>query len=90
MQELIPYLNIIVVVICAAFGYIIKNAIPKISNNFIPLISGVLGILITAWVMMEITPEVLATGLVSGLAATGCYELITKLINQFGKDKTND
>lgn len=83
MQELIPYLNIIVVIICAAVGYIVKNAIPKISNNFIPLISGCLGILITAWVNLEVSPEVLATGLVSGLAATGCYELITKLINEF-------
>lgn len=78
----------VIVIICAAVGYIIKNFLPDSLNNFIPLFSGVLGVFIACWAVSAFTPEVLATGLVSGLAATGCYELVKKLIEQYGKDKT--
>lgn len=88
MDFLTQYLSIVIIIICAAVGYIIKNFLPDSLNNFIPLFSGVLGVFIACWAVSAFTPEVLATGLVSGLAATGCYELVKKLIDQFGKDKS--
>lgn len=88
MEFLTQYLSVVIVIICSAVGYIIKNFLPDNLNNFIPLFSGVLGIFIACWTVETFTPEVLATGLVSGLAATGCYELVKKLIDQFGKDKS--
>lgn len=87
MDFIAQYLSIVIVIICAAVGYIIKNFLPDSLNNFIPLFSGILGVAISFWVSVSFTPEALATGLVSGLAATGCYELVTKLIKQYGSDK---
>lgn len=87
MEFLTQYLSVVIVIICAAVGYIIKNFLPDSLNNFIPLFSGALGVFIACWAVSDFTPEVLATGLVSGLAATGCYELVKKLIDQFGKEK---
>lgn len=87
MEFLSQYLSIVIVIICASAGFIIKNFLPDSLNNFIPLFSGVLGIAVSFWVSVSFTPEALATGLVSGLAATGCYELITKLIKQYGSEK---
>ena len=64
-----------VVTICLCVGYILKNIVPteKI-DRFIPLIAGLLGVAITVWSEMAISPEVLLTGLASGLASTGLYE----------------
>lgn len=90
-MDITTYISILIVVICAAVGYIIKNFLPDSLNNFIPLFSGVLGIAISCWNAQGFTPEVLATGLVSGLAATGCYELVKKMIEQFSEmSKSSD
>lgn len=87
MEVLTQYLDIVIVVICAAVGFVIKNAVPKIDNRFIPMISAVLGVVIGMWSHnWSFTPEILVMGLVSGLAATGCYELIRNLIDKFGNN----
>ncbi len=78
------YFNIVVVIICACIGYVLKNAFPKFDNRFIPLASAVLGIALTAWGNWGFSLEILATGLVSGLAATGLYEAVKNMINKFG------
>lgn len=77
------YLNIIVVVVCACVGYALKNAFPSFDNRFIPLASALLGVALSAWANWGFSPEILAAGLVSGLAATGLYEAIRNLIDKF-------
>lgn len=84
------YLDVLTLLICAGVGFILKNAVPKLNNQYIPLISGILGVVINTWAYHEFTPEIIATGLVSGLAATGMYELIRNMIDQFGKQGTTD
>ena len=82
---LADYFDVITLIICAGVGYILKNMIPQLDNRFIPAISGCLGILINiaghAW---AVSPEIIATGLVSGLAATGLHQAIKNLIDKFG------
>lgn len=72
-----------VVTICLCVGYILKNIVPteKI-DRFIPLIAGLLGVAITVWSEMTISPEVLLTGLASGLASTGLYEAFHQFIKK--------
>lgn len=72
-----------VVTICLCVGYILKNIVPteKI-DRFIPLIAGLLGVAITVWSEMAISPEVLLTGLASGLASTGLYEAFHQFIKK--------
>ena len=74
------YISVVALVVCACVGYIVKNVVPNEAvNRFIPLIVGLLGIVVVAWSRAAFTPEVLALGLVSGLASTGAYEAIDQL-----------
>lgn len=75
------YIAPIILVVCLVVGFIIKSITsnPQV-HKFIPLIVGVLGIILYAWDTMAFTPQVIATGLVSGLASTGLYELFKQFI----------
>lgn len=85
MDLICEYSAPIVTGICVCIGYIIKHAIPsKAINRFIPLIVGVLGIALNAWLTLSISPSVVLVGLVSGLASTGLYEAFGQTI---GKNK---
>lgn len=73
----------IVVGVCLCVGYILKNVVPiKMLNRFIPLIMGVLGVALNAWINLDFTPEILLGGLLSGLSSTGLYEAFKNLINK--------
>lgn len=73
----------IVVGVCLCVGYILKNVVPNEKvNRFIPLIMGVLGVALNAWINLNFTPEILLGGLLSGLSSTGLYEAFKNLINK--------
>ena len=73
----------VIVGICVCIGYIIKNLIPSDGiNKFIPLIMGVLGVVLNAWINMGFTAQILLAGLFSGLASTGLYECFRNLIKK--------
>lgn len=84
ISVLTQYFSIIVVGICLCVGYIIKNSLDFIPNKYIPLIMGVLGLIINILINLStgITAEVILTGLFSGLASTGLYEMFRNLINK--------
>lgn len=88
-MDLSQYIVIVVMAICLCVGYIIKHVIPGDTiNRFIPLIMGALGVLLNVWFAGWLfTPEILLGGLVSGLASTGGYELVTQLIDKFKGDE---
>lgn len=74
------YLVLVIVGICVCIGYIIKSSFPKISNQYIPLIMAVLGVILNVWISHQITPEILLAGMFSGLASTGLHQLFKALI----------
>lgn len=83
LSVLTQYISIIVVGICLCVGYVIKNSLDFIPNKYIPLIMLVLGTVIN--VLMNLTginAEVILTGMLSGLASTGLYEMFKNLINK--------
>lgn len=78
------YVVIMVVGICLCVGYIIKNA-TNITNKYIPLIMGVLGVVLNTWLNdWSFTPAILLGGLFSGLASTGLYEAFRNIIERKG------
>lgn len=89
MEQLSQYTVAVVVAICFAVGYIIKNLIPSDKiNRYIPLIMGVLGVILNVWLNeWSFTPSILLGGLASGLASTGAYELVKHLS---GGDEENE
>ena len=83
LSVLTQYISIIVVGICLCVGYVIKNSLDFIPNKYIPLIMLVLGTVIN--VLMNLTGingDVILTGMFSGLAYTGLYEMFKNLINK--------
>lgn len=75
------FISPIALMICLGVGYVLKNLITSNAiNRFIPLISALIGLAVVCWANMAFTPEILATGLMTGLAATGLYEAFKNLI----------
>jgi hypothetical protein len=83
MEILSQYVVLVVVGICLAVGYVIKNSLDFIPNKYIPLIMAVLGVALNVWLSKGVfTPEVLLGGLASGLASTGAFEMIKNLTDK--------
>ena len=83
MENFTEYITPIILGICLCIGYIIKNLIPNDKiNRFIPLIMGALGVGLNCWLTLQITPESILTGLISGLASTGMYETFKQIIGK--------
>lgn len=73
----------VIVGICLCVGYILKNVITsKKVNKFIPLIMGVIGVALSVWINLAVSPEIILGGLVSGLASTGLYEAFRQFIKK--------
>lgn len=82
MEVLSEYVVAIVMAICLGVGYIIKHSLSFVPNKYIPLIMAVLGVVINAWVNdFYFTPQILLSGMASGLAATGAFEVIRNISN---------
>ena len=82
MPDLGAWLAPLTVAVCLCAGYVLKNLVPTDAvNRFIPLCMAALGVAVTAWAQCAFSPDVLATGLVSGLASTGLYEAFRNLLD---------
>lgn len=83
MEFLNEYMLPIVVGICLCIGYIAKKWIKDLDNKYIPTIVAVLGVILSAWISKwQITPQVILSGLVSGLASTGLHQLFKQYIEK--------
>lgn len=83
VTEIFGYIQIIPMGVALCIGFIIKNAVPSDAvNRYIPIISAVIGVLVSWWVGGAMTPEILLGGLISGLAATGLYEAFRQVIDK--------
>ena len=84
MDFLNDFYEFIIIGICLCVGYIIKNIIPtEKTNRFIPLIMGIIGVVLSLWLNgFAFSPDVLLTGLVSGLASTGMHQLFKQFIEK--------
>ena len=82
MMDFLQTYNVPVIVgICLCVGYLIKKSLRFISNQYIPVILGCLGLVINIVLNVEsITAEVILAGLFSGLASTGMHNIFKNLI----------
>ena len=84
MEFLNEYSVLVIVGICLCIGFILKNIVmtDKI-NKFIPLIVAVIGVVVNAWLnTWTVTPEILLSGMFSGLASTGMHQLFKQFIEK--------
>lgn len=76
------YMLPVVLGICLCAGYIVKKWLKDVDNKYIPTIVTVLGIVLSAWINgWHITPEIVLSGMISGLASTGMHQLFKQFIN---------
>ncbi len=78
------YFELIIIGICLCIGYIIKHILPNDTvNRFIPLIMGIIGVATALWLNgFSFSPEILLSGLVSGLASTGMHQMFKQFIEK--------
>lgn len=77
------YISPIILIACLIVGYVIKHAIPNETiNRYIPLILAVLGGVLNVWACMGVDLEIVVTGMMSGLASVGLYELFAQFIEK--------
>ena len=83
MDFLNDFLVLIVMGVCLCVGYIIKKLFADKVNRFIPLIMVIIGVFINIWLNgFKFTPEILLSGLVSGLASTGMHQAFKQFIDK--------
>lgn len=81
MEFLNEFILPVVIGICLCVGYIIKQWISDIDNKYIPTIVAILGVILSVWFnSWSVTPEVILSGLISGLASTGMHQLFKQFI----------
>ena len=83
MEFLNEYISVVTLIACLCIGYVIKHATASDKvNKFIPMIVAVLGVVVNVWANgFSFTPQVVAVGMVSGLASTGMHQLIKQWID---------
>ncbi len=83
VSYLLNFIDPIIMGICLAMGYALKNAFEKFPNKFIPVTAMTLGIILSIVLNLHnITAEIILGGMISGLASTGLYEMLRNLINK--------
>ena len=85
MEFLNEYMVPVIVGICLVVGYIIKHWIKDADNKIIPTVCAIVGLVVAIWINLEnITPEVILSGLASGLASTGLHQAFKQLLDKKG------
>ena len=83
LSGLTQYLSLVVMGICLCVGFVIKNSLDFIPNKYIPAIMLVLGTIINVLMNLSgISAEVILTGMLSGLASRGLYEMFKNFISK--------
>lgn len=83
LSFLSEFINLGILGVCLCIGYVIKTSLDFIPNKYIPLIMLILGtILGVVTNLNDLSINVVLTGMVSGLASTGMYEMFKNLINK--------
>ena len=84
---LLEMINPIILGICLLVGYALKTAFDKFPNRYIPLAALSCGTLLAVLIHMQsgINAQVVLSGMISGLASTGLYEMLRNLLRFDGK-----
>lgn len=71
----------VIIGICLCLGYGIKQ-VTFVANKWIPIILMVVGLLLNVWLQHGISPEIILSGMLSGLASTGLHQAFKQLIER--------
>ena len=81
IEFLADYMIPVIIGLCLAVGYIVKHWVKDVDNKIIPTLCALLGVVVAFWMNWgNITPEVILSGLASGLASTGLHQAFKQLV----------
>lgn len=73
----------VVLGICLCVGYVIKKWVKDVDNKYIPTIVAILGVVMASWISgWNITPQVVLSGMISGLSSTGFHQAIKQYLEK--------
>ncbi len=82
MEFLNEFMMPVVLGICLCVGYVIKKWLNDVDDKYIPTIVAFLGVVVASWINnWQITPEIVLTGMCSGLSSTGMHQLFKQYID---------
>ena len=81
MAEIQQYLSPVIMGLCLLLGNTIKTSVPKIPNNYIPVVLGLIGAILMV-ALNGLSVQNLIVGLVSGLSATGVHQIKKELTSE--------
>ena len=86
LTYLFDYVNLVTLGICLCLGFALKTAFDWFPNKYIPLAALSGGCLINILINLQagVNAEVVLSGMISGLASTGLYEMIRNLLDKDG------
>lgn len=83
-------INPTILILCLVIGYIIKNWMPNASNQIIPTVVFILGIILSVVIALTsgtaVTVDTFAMGAISGLASTGLHQVFKTWLENFGNN----
>ena len=83
IEFLADFMIPVIMGICLMVGYIVKHWIKDVDNKIIPTLCAIVGVVLAFWMNWgNITPDVILSGLASGLASTGLHQAFTRLIEK--------
>lgn len=81
MEFLNEFMLPVVLGICLCVGYIVKKWVKDLDNKYIPTIVAVIGVILSMWISKwNLTPEIILSGLISGLGSTGLHQAFKQFI----------
>ena len=90
MDFLQNYMMPVVVGICLCVGFVLKKWVKDVDNKYIPTICALLGIVLAAWIQSWVlTPDVVLSGLISGLASTGLHQAFKQYLEKSDTTEEN-
>lgn len=86
---LLDYINIVTLGICLCIGFVLKEAkiFERFGNQYIPITMLIFGVFINLFTFQKINSIIILSGMISGLASTGLYEMLRNLIHKEKKKK---
>ena len=79
---LIEYMAPVIIGLCLCVGYVVKHWVADVDNKIIPTMCAALGVAVAVWMHWgNITPDVILTGMVSGLASTGLHQVFKQMLD---------
>ena len=87
LTTLTQFINPTILIACLAVGFIIKNWISTASNQIIPTVVFVLGMILSVVIALTngtvVTVDTLVMGAISGLASTGLHQVFKTWLDSF-------